>query len=91
MVALVPLAICAIYATGRFGSVGPWVPIWGIATLLLSPAAIYAPVSETLTRGWSKLLMGLLAIPLSVLFAVLAANALMLFSHLFGIYDYAQM
>ena len=90
LLGVVPALICGAYTTGWFGSVGPWVPLWGVLVLFLAPPAIYLPLSELLHSAWQRLLLAVASLALGVLVAVTAANSVMLFSYLFGIYDYAQ-
>lgn len=45
LVVLVPLALCLAYSIGALGSIGPWVPAWGIATLVCAPFAAYLPLA----------------------------------------------
>lgn len=86
-----PLALCLVYSIGAFGSIGPWVPAWGLAILVCAPFAAYLPLARQARNAGKQLILAAASVPVGVAAAVLSANTLMLLSYQFGLYDYAQM
>lgn len=85
-----PLAVCAVYSRIDLGSIGPWVPGWGIVTFISTPFAIYMPIANRLASTRQRLAAGVVAVALAMIVAILAVNTLMVFSYIFGLNDYAQ-
>jgi hypothetical protein len=91
LLCVLPLALCIVYWMLPLGSIGPMVPITGIANVLLLPVLIYFGAEGAFHFKMWKPVLAVLSLLLSVFLAVLGMNLFMLLTYLFGIKDYQMM